>query len=192
MRDAETVTHTHTPHTARHSPHGSVLLVTSPVHARAKHHHARLSRHGHMGGPCSLVGSPCSGCVWGGPPVGGGRSAGENTARVASPAPLVGLRILCHDAVHAPRPVRRLLACASNELPQCSDFDQRALQRLSSQRHACLRPVRGSGQPRPISRLAGRTGHTGLAFDMFAGLHVVSLSSQAARRLRSPRPAPAG
>ena len=189
MRDAETHTHT----TRHHSPHGSVLLVTSPVHARAKHHHARLSRHGHMGGPCSLVGSPCSGCVGG----------GLRSAAAAAPGRtqrawhllrrlLVGLRILFHDAVHAPRPVRRLLACASNELPQCSDFDQRALQRLSSQRHACLRPVRGSGQPRPISRLAGRTGHTGLAFDMSAGLHVVSLSSQAARRLRSPRPAPAG
>ena len=144
-RDAHTHTYT-------------VLLVASPVHARVKHHHARLSRHGHMGGP-SLVGSPCVGvvsCVW---DCGSAAAAPGRTQRAwhLLRRLLVGLRILRHDAVHAPRPVRRLLACASNELPQCSDFDQRALQRLSSERHACLRPVRGSGQPRPSSRLAGRT-----------------------------------
>ena len=87
---------------------------------------ARLSRHGHVG-RALLVGSPCGVwvcAVW----VGGRahsaaapRSAGEqHSARGISCAVLVGLRILRHYAVHARRPVRGLLACASNELPQTS------------------------------------------------------------------------
>ena len=62
--------------------------------------------------------------TWAGPPrgwqrlqwVGVGVAAtqrrGEHSARGISCAVLVGLRILRHDAVHARRPVRRLLACA--------------------------------------------------------------------------------
>ena len=125
---------------------------------------ARLSRHGHVG-RALLVGSPCGVwvcAVW----VGGRahsaaapRSAGEqHSARGISPS----------RPSHSP-PLRGACSSAGAWLAGlrlkrvASDFDQLALQGLSSQRHACLRPVRGSGQPRPISRLAG---HTGLAFDI--------------------------